>query len=123
MGLPRQARRKSLSKFSDRPKKKSLLVRTTGPYHSVVVMESRCIRLELPSALFISVSCRVVEAPAEVLHFDDFKPETNPIGRLSWGSARSSLKWMIELCCIRARLSLHRIETSSSQSGKTKTKQ
>lgn len=29
MGLSRQARRKSLSKFSDRPKNKSLLVRTT----------------------------------------------------------------------------------------------
>jgi hypothetical protein len=92
-----------------------------GPYHSAVVMESRCIRLELPPVLFISVSCRVVETPAEMLHFDDFTPETNPIGRLSWGSARSSLKWMIELVtalawrsrisCIRARLSLHRIET------------
>jgi hypothetical protein len=31
VGLPRQARRKSLPKPSDRPKKKSLLVRTTGP--------------------------------------------------------------------------------------------
>jgi hypothetical protein len=31
------------------------------------------------------------EAPAEVLHFDDFTPEANH------GDARSSLKWTIEL--------------------------
>jgi hypothetical protein len=40
VGLPRQARRKSLPKPSDRPKKKSLLVRTTEATFSVSGLQS-----------------------------------------------------------------------------------